>query len=250
MLLSNDLICSGSHNLSIWYYYREYNKAYYKWGRGIGKSRIHITSLGKPRIINKWKNRPGFQWKDHHLDRVQVSMYYRVTTHSEFIGDCTTLLAAGFRQRSVCLSSEKNINHATSASRQSRMHASVLGRRCSSWAAHVFRRLHFGDVKHHKSSSNESLRGSCWRRVESGFTTENHNNFLSCCIIKGFCNGCVPPVMEDEMPLEVLRGAPFVAYQAKQIEMSGGVRVVVALRVLHQVLPLVRGLLTRFTDMH
>jgi len=50
------------------------------------------------------------------------------------------------------------------------------------------------------------------------------------------------------MPLEVLRGAPFVAYQAKQIEMSGGVRVVVAcqntLRVLHQVLPLVRGLLT------
>ena len=31
----------------------------------------------------------------------------------------------------------------------------------------------------------------------------------------GFCNGCVPPVMEDEMPLEVLRGAPFVAYQAK-----------------------------------
>ena len=27
--------------------------------------------------------------------------------------------------------------------------------------------------------------------------------------------GCVPPVIEDEMPLEVLRGAPFVAYQAK-----------------------------------
>jgi len=70
----------------------------------------------------------------------------------------------------------------------------------------------------------------------------------------GFCDGCVPPVIEDEMPLEVLRGAPFVAYQAKQIEMSGGVRVVVAcqntLRVLHQVLPLVGGLLTRFTDMH
>ena len=70
----------------------------------------------------------------------------------------------------------------------------------------------------------------------------------------GFCDGCVPPVVEDEMPLEVLRGAPFVAYQAKQIEMSGGVRVVVAcqntLRVLHQVLSLVGGLLTRFTDMH
>ena len=113
MLLSNDLICSGSHYLSIWYYYREYNKAYYKWGRGIGKSRIHITSLGKPRIINKWKNRPGFQWKDHHLDRVQVSMYYRVTTHSEFIGDFTTLLAAGFRQRPVCLSSEQNIKTKT-----------------------------------------------------------------------------------------------------------------------------------------
>ena len=66
----------------------------------------------------------------------------------------------------------------------------------------------------------------------------------------GFCDGCVPPVSEDRGP----RGAPFVAYQAKQIEMSGGVRVVVAcqntLRVLHQVLPLVRGLLTRFTDMH
>ena len=70
----------------------------------------------------------------------------------------------------------------------------------------------------------------------------------------GFCDGCVPPVVEDEMPLEVLRGSSFVVHQAKQIEMSGGVRVVVAcqntLRVLHQVLPLVGGLLTRFTDMH
>ena len=64
----------------------------------------------------------------------------------------------------------------------------------------------------------------------------------------GFCDGCVPPVSEDEMPLKVLRGAPFVAYQAKQIEMSGGVRVAGAcqntLRMLHQVLPLVRGLST------
>ena len=27
--------------------------------------------------------------------------------------------------------------------------------------------------------------------------------------------GCVPPVIEDEMPLEVLRGSSFVAHQAK-----------------------------------
>ena len=76
------------------------------------------------------------------------------------------------------------------------------------------------DVKHHQSSQNESLRGGGWGRR-------------------------VPLVIEDGMPLEVLRGAPFVAHQAKQIEMSGGVRVAVAwqntLHVLHQVLPLVRG---------
>ena len=50
----------------------------------------------------------------------------------------------------------------------------------------------------------------------------------------------MPPVSEDGMPLEVLRGLPFMAHQAKQIEMSGRVRVVVAcqntLHVVHKVL--------------
>ena len=42
----------------------------------------------------------------------------------------------------------------------------------------------------------------------------------------------MPPVSEVGTPLEVLRGLPFVAHQAKQIEMSGGVSVAVAYRII------------------
>ena len=60
------------------------------------------------------------------------------------------------------------------------------------------------DVKSHlQTNLYEGVGGG---ESNLGFTTETHNNFLSCCIIMGFCDGCVSPVIEDEMPLEVLRG--------------------------------------------
>ena len=61
------------------------------------------------------------------------------------------------------------------------------------------RRYHFFDLEHSQVSSKRIFT----RGLGPASRIWVHNF------------GCVPPVVEDEMPLEVLREAPFVAYQAK-----------------------------------